>query len=203
MVFQFQEEFENFIFVNRRSISFLLIGLVLFGIGVFLFRSGIFDETEIEVVKEKQDEPSEIVVEVSGAVENPGVFRLNPNARVEDALIAAGGLGQNADRDWVAKNINRAQKLLDGQKLYIPKLEESAQIFSQTSKSSPVLGSTSSLVNINTASEAELDTLWGIGKARAAAIIKGRPYSSVAELLTRKIIPKSVYERIKDRITAP
>lgn len=61
---------------------------------------------------------------------------------------------------------------------------------------------TSKMIDINTASAAELDTLPGIGKARAAKIIKNRPYKSTDELESRKVIPQSVYNRIKNNITA-
>jgi competence protein ComEA len=56
-------------------------------------------------------------------------------------------------------------------------------------------------VNINSASASELDSLWGIGEKRAAEIVDNRPYSSIEELLTRKIIPSNVYEKIEDEIS--
>lgn len=58
------------------------------------------------------------------------------------------------------------------------------------------------LLNINVASFSQLDQLPGIGAARAQKIIDGRPYSKIEELKTRKILPVSVYEKIKDQITA-
>lgn len=58
------------------------------------------------------------------------------------------------------------------------------------------------LLDINTATEAQLEALKGIGKARAEAIIKGRPYKGKDELVSRKIIPENVYNDIKDKIVA-
>jgi DNA uptake protein ComE-like DNA-binding protein len=58
------------------------------------------------------------------------------------------------------------------------------------------------LIDINRAKAEELMTLKGIGEARAAAIIKGRPYARKDELVQKKIIPESVYNEIKDRIIA-
>jgi DNA uptake protein ComE-like DNA-binding protein len=57
-------------------------------------------------------------------------------------------------------------------------------------------------IDINTATEAQLDTLKGVGKARAEAIIKGRPYKAKDELVSKKIIPENVYNDIKDKIVA-
>ena len=61
---------------------------------------------------------------------------------------------------------------------------------------------TATMTNINTASATELDKLPQIGRARAAAIIKGRPYRTTDDLLTKKVLSKGVFERIKDKITA-
>lgn len=67
----------------------------------------------------------------------------------------------------------------------------------------PVVPATKpALVDINSASTAELDALPGIGHVRAQAIIKGRPYKGKDELLRKKILPSNVYEGIKDRIIA-
>ncbi len=71
----------------------------------------------------------------------------------------------------------------------------------------PAAGPTASspqgaLIDINSASADELDKLPQIGAARAAAIIKGRPYKSKNELLDKKIIPENAYEAVKDRIVA-
>jgi DNA uptake protein ComE-like DNA-binding protein len=59
----------------------------------------------------------------------------------------------------------------------------------------------STLININEASEGQLDTLYGVGPATAQKIIGGRPYSDIQELLTKKIVSRSVFDKIKDRIS--
>lgn len=68
-----------------------------------------------------------------------------------------------------------------------------------SSRSAAVQGT---LVDINSAPESELDALPGVGKARAEAIIKNRPYSGKDDLLSRHVLPKNVYEGIKDKIIA-
>jgi len=66
---------------------------------------------------------------------------------------------------------------------------------------SPKSGEISGKININTASEAQLDTLYGIGPVRAGKIIANRPYSSIEELVSKKVLGESTLEKIKDQIT--
>lgn len=138
-------------------------------------------------------------VDVEGAVVAPGVYVLSQNARVQDGLVAAGGLSGSADRDFVSKSLNLAAKLTDGAKIYIPKAGESPQSASATSTSA---GAQVHLIDINSASSDELDSLPGVGPVTAQKIITGRPYTSVSDLQAKKIVSSSVYAKIKDLVTA-
>jgi competence protein ComEA len=73
---------------------------------------------------------------------------------------------------------------------------------SPTTGAAPTTSARSTIVDINSASAADLDALPGVGKSRAAAIIKNRPYKGKDDLLTRKIVPPNVYNGIKDKIIA-
>lgn len=187
-------------------VSLILFGLLFLGVGIFLLRSGVLDSTEVKVLGDEQsrdmsagrDSSIVMTVEIAGSVLKPGVYQLQTGARIDDLLIQAGGLSAGADRDWVAKNLNRAVKVLDGQKVYIPKVGESKTSSTSSTSGAQVGG----LVNINSATFKDLDSLPGIGETRAQSIISGRPYASPEELVTRKILPKSVYEKIKEKITA-
>lgn len=199
-------DLENFLLENRVLVIFVLIGLILLGAGLFFLRTGGVSSSKVEILEpSQQGSQSEIVVEISGSVEKPGVYKLVAGSRVEDGLIAAGGLSAAADREWVEKNINRAAKLSDGQKIFIPDKQSNLQSANKNGgyqSVSTVLGDKiTSLVNINTASAKELDTLPGIGPVYAQKIIEQRPYSTTEELVSKKIIPKSTYEKIKDRIS--
>lgn len=131
----------------------------------------------------------EIWVDVSGAVVAPGVYKLTEGARIKDALVAAGGISSTADRTVVAKEVNLAAIVTDGQKIYI------------SAVGGEVAGATTGKVNLNKATTNELMSLDGIGTARAQAIIKNRPYAKVEDILTKKVVTKSVFEKIKDQIT--
>ena len=142
-----------------------------------------------------------IEVDVEGAVVNEGVYSLDQNVRVKDALIAAGGLSVTADRNFVEKSINLAGKITDGAKIYIPRKGENIlNDGAQTVEGS--VQNNSSQININTATAAELDELPGIGLITAQKIMDGRPYSDVSELLSKKIVGQKVYGQIKDKITS-
>ena len=183
-------------------ISLGLAGLVVLGIGVISAAmiankmvAGEDETVEIEKLEEAEKKDEEIYVDVGGAVMRPGIYQLTEGMRVNDVLIKAGGLAEKADREWITKNINLAQKLTDGIKIYVPFTGETDQDTVLSSQNTAV-----DLININTASEAELDQLWGVGPATAAKIIEGRPYSSVEELLTKKIVKSNVYEQCKDKV---
>lgn len=182
---------------NKLAIILVLSGLVIIGLG-FLY-------PKIENLNLNQPKPefkkAVLVVDLGGAVVRPGVYQVKPNEekelRVEDVIKEAGGFSSEADLDWVTKNLNLATVLKDEMKIYIPKKgEQTTTLSSLKNSSTGVLGVTNS-VNINTATEAELDFLPSVGKVTAQKIIGGRPYSSVEELKSRAIIPNSTFEKIK------
>ncbi|OGK26488.1 hypothetical protein A3D76_02120 [Candidatus Roizmanbacteria bacterium RIFCSPHIGHO2_02_FULL_37_9b] len=148
---------------------------------------------------------NKISVDLSGAVEKSDVYEVSSGARLKDILILAGGLSQDADRQFFSKNFNLARLLKDQEKIYIPTEEEiqGGEIQNtQNSFSDPavdVLGA-SNKVNINSGSMDQLDTLPGVGKVTAGKIIQNRPYASIDDLLNKKIVGKSVFEKIKDLV---
>lgn len=193
----------------RTLIGVAGLGFFLLGVGVLgvLFLSN-GDWREVEMVKEVREEDKgeevgedreKIVVDVGGAVERPGIYEVSNRARVNDVLIAAGGLSAEADRVWVTRNINLAQKVSDGNKIFIPfKIAQGGQV--GVVLSSQASGQQQG-ISINAATATELESLWGIGEVRAQAIIDGRPYSSIDELVTKKVVPQSVVERNKEKLS--
>ena len=147
----------------------------------------------------------EVYVDVDGAVVSPGVYRLKDGARVSQAIDAAGGLTAEAD----VTGLNRASKVADGQKIYVPKVGEQQTVAADGgADGGAVLASgandVAGLVNINTASAAELQTLSGIGPSMAQSIIdersKNGPFASVDDLMRVSGIGEKKLAKIKDCI---
>ncbi len=181
-----------------------LAGLGLIGIGVFL--SGKFDSNppKVEIIANdpavNTDTNGKIVAEISGEVAKPGVYSLPRESRIEDLITESGGFTSEADMDYVDKRVNRAARLADGQKIYVPSKVENLAPPDLQDNNTEIFGVDTKLININAASQSELETLWGIGPVTAQNIIEQRPYSSVEELLSKKIIKQNVYDKIKDQI---
>lgn len=173
----------------------LLIVIGVLSVVVISSRPGT---EELVIQKAGEEIQTNIYVDVGGAVEKPGVYQLQSSSRVNEALVIAGGLGEEADREWVERNLNLAAKVTDGQKIYIPSLKEA----NKDSPRSTLQGlSLKEKININKATAAELDTLWGVGEATAKKIIDSRPYGAIEELLTKKAVKNNVYEAIKDSVS--
>ena len=193
----------------KKQIILGLLGLILLSGGVLYLRLNQTKQTspEVEIIKKetKTNNASEgdVVVEIVGAVVSPGVYTLKSGSRVEDLINASGGLTSQADGIIIEKTINRAAIIKDSQKVYIPKFGEvnvSPQVGSEVLSSEASQPQTG-LVNINTASQSQLESLWGIGPVIAQNIIEQRPYSSTEELLNKKIVKSNVYDRIKSQIS--
>lgn len=153
----------------------------------------------VEEKEDAADEPTEIVVDVKGAVKQPGIYRLPPNSRVYEAIEAAGGTTDEADTD----QLNLADFLIDGMAVIVPREGDEPHDTTQGTGGEPHTGT--GKVNINRASEVELQTLSGIGPAKAAAIVKDReengPFKTVDDLTRVSGIGDKTLENIKDDIT--
>ena len=139
----------------------------------------------------------DLVVDVEGGVNAPGIHRLPAGSRVADALAAAGGYAESADLAAAAQSLNLAASVADGQQIYVPVVGEA-----------PVGGDGSGdgLVNLNHASQSELEALPGIGPVTAEKIIAARaeqPFARLDELVTRDVLTARQLEQIADLVTVP
>ncbi|HEM5490582.1 TPA: helix-hairpin-helix domain-containing protein [Streptococcus suis] len=156
-----------------------------------------------EVSTEESEEPSQLVIDVKGAVEKPGLYTLEVGSRVNDAVEVAGGLTSQAD----PKSINLAQKLSDEAVVYVASKDENISVVASTTASSAMSleEKSTSLVNLNTATEADLQTISGIGAKRATDIIAYREanggFKSVDDLNNVSGIGDKTIESIRPYVT--
>lgn len=143
----------------------------------------------------------EVVVHVTGAVSAPGVYTLPSDARVDDAVRAAGA---TAEADL--SQLNLAQKLADGQKITVPAIGSASTSAGEGTTTTPAdASSDGALVNINTASLEELETLPSIGEVRAQAIITYREtnggFRTIEELQEVSGIGEKIFADVAPHIT--
>lgn len=132
-------------------------------------------------------------VYISGEVKNPGVYEFNKEARLVEIIELAGGFTDNADLEFVNKELNLSKIIEDQDQIFIP-----------SKKSNTASGSVKSatgLINLNTATQEQLESLPGIGAATAKKIMDNRPFNSIDQLLNVSGIGESKYRQIKDLVT--
>jgi len=181
----------------------------------------VFDNAadDIEIVAPQEDGPLEqqiteapknIMIYITGEVENPGVYELPDDSRAIDAVNIAGGTTSDAALDTV----NLSLRIFDEDHIIIPKIGEevAGAIISGTGRhdngggrDAPTAGTASGLVNINTASSAELQTLRGVGPVTAGRIIEYREkngaFGSKSDLKKISGIGEKTFESLADYIT--
>jgi len=203
---------------NKKIFLFIFLCLILIGSGFyylynnnndFIEQSNILEDVEEE--NKSTLESNKIIVHICGAVNNEGIVELEENARLVDAINKAGGLRGDAYTD----EINLADILEDGEKIYIRTKDEyeSSKIQESESNSNIKINESSSIatndkktkININTATQEELETLPGIGESTALKIINYRKengkFKDIEAVKGVKGIGESKFENIKDLIS--
>jgi competence protein ComEA len=156
--------------------------------------------------------PAPIVVFVSGAVMQPGLYSLPQDARVGDALRMAGGFAENA----AGHQLNQAERLWDGAQVHVRHQTEVEPIAPPAGLSGNALptptpesralttgntGSTAGRINLNTATQSELEALPSIGATRAEAIIANRPYTRIEEITRVPGIGDGIFAQLRELVT--
>ncbi|MDI6799333.1 MAG: helix-hairpin-helix domain-containing protein [Actinomycetota bacterium] len=194
---------EASIFSNRQLAGLILLSVILFG-GILIVQKSSkpkrveFKEYDMLAEGEAQEAAEkEIVIHVCGAVNAEDVYTCLEGDRVKDAIDKAGGARADADLN----SLNLAAKLVDGQRVYIPTIDE--RLAAQ-----PFTGSNfieNSLININQATSDELEKLTGIGPTIAERIVEYRndngPFQRAEDLLKVKGIGEKKFESLKDEVS--
>lgn len=199
-----------------RAIAGFMIIFMLSGCGsdhVSYEPAGVTDGTDAQVTEQQTDESSAtsentgyVYVYVCGAVKQEGVYRLSEGSRINDALILAGGLTEDA----ASGVLNLAEPVQDGQKLYFPTKDELAdqqnalRDGAYTDSQIDSSGEQSQKIDINTADKEQLMTLSGIGEAKAESIIRYRAehgnFAQIEDITNVDGIGESLFQKIKEYI---
>lgn len=196
----------------------IILGVLIAIVAVFVcYYVYAKEETDIQVnleeeikVQEKEEEYSDtmILVHVSGAVNQEGVVELKPNSRILDAIEKAGGTKEEASMD----DINLAYKVEDGMKIHIltkQEKEEAKETYVTTEsgisiENEQVPSTQKEKINLNTATQVQLETLPGIGPSTAIKIIDYRTengkFSNIEDLKEVSGIGDTKFEKVRELV---
>ncbi|MGP1611869.1 MAG: helix-hairpin-helix domain-containing protein [Catonella sp.] len=173
--------------------------------------SSVNEKTELQQEEIVEKLQSKIFVHICGEVKKEGVYQVESDARIVDAINAAGGLTNKA----ASYGINQAEKLKDGMQIYVPSKKEIKKEIEKTVRNGQALPISSSqrsssenvqgdLININFASKEELMKIKGVGEAKAVLIINYREtngsFKNITDLMKIKGIKQKFFDKIKDNI---
>lgn len=212
---------------NKKIISIIIAIIILIVIGIYFIINNFeknenefeisnieFEENKIENINAEIEEKSQIIVHIAGEILNPGVISLDEGARIIDAINKAGGITNEAD----LSKVNLAYVLEDAQKIYIPNVneKEEKEIIENMSSEIVKSGSTQEKsntgeklkngekININIATQKELQKLTGIGESIALRIINYRKengkFNTIEDIKNVSGIGESKFNKIKNDI---
>ena len=163
-----------------------------------LMMSSVHSSQSSEIESSSQ----QIYVDIKGAVEKPGMYEGTTNMRVWDAVMLAGGVSDVAD----TKQVNFSERISDQMVIYVPKIGEEIQISEKNSESQESQSKDTSKINLNQASETELQTLPGVGQKKAQEIIRYREenggFKTIEDLKNISGFGEKTFEKLKELITS-
>lgn len=191
---------DHSIVISKVSLSLnIVISLVLSYVALTanfadksLYKNSSVDNIDIKEVKVVDVSLQPIVFEVVGMVEKPGVYYSSRSLIVLEAIEQAGGLSEDADLDFIHQNIALSKPVIQYQKIYIPS-KSSAVINTSINTSS---NGQDNIININSSTKSEIESLPGIGETIANRIILARPFSKKEDIKTVEGITENLYNKI-------
>lgn len=199
---------------KQKTIMVIIIAIMLAVIGYYIInKTEKYDYSELEKTsnaeeqedEEKDKEEEKIIIHITGEVEEGGVIELEKGARISDAIEEAGGTTEEAD----LSNVNLAYSLSDGQKIKIPNInEENKETIVEEKAGEDIIiegnKSEEEKININKATQTEIETLPGIGPSTALKIINYKKehgkFNNIEEIKNVPGIGESKFENIKEYI---
>jgi len=190
--------------VSLTRIGLAIVAIVAAVIVVFAAARVIDERTAPPIIIDNSLVQPGIVVDLRGEVARPGVYELPAGSRLDDAIVAAGGLTDEAD----LTQLNLAARLQDGSIVSVPSVAALAATSAPGNQGTDVAESGAqqgAVINLNTASAAELESLPGVGEVTAGRIIDYReangPYRSVDDLVHVQGISTRIINGLRDYVT--
>lgn len=204
---------------NNKKIIIILLVIIIGIIIYFIYNNFYFEDTGTDMVNDiliKEDniveensvteskESDKVIVHITGEINNPGIIELESGDRIFNVIEKAGGTTKNAD----TSKINLAQVVEDGMKINVPNINDKEIVTEETvstvSNSNNIQQKKQSIVNINSASQTELETLPGIGPSIASKIVNYRKekgkFSKIEDIKNVNGIGEAKFEKIKKYI---
>lgn len=205
---------------KKEYLIFAIIGLFLGGVITYIFltdskqnlttslitdndnntSTDLINENNMENTNANAKEIEDIKVYITGKIKSPGVYTMRKGNRIIDIFQKAGGATDAADLE----NINMASYLKDGEKIHIPSIAENKNI-TNTNNEIESFSNEDKKININYASQKELEKLSGIGPSKAKAIVKYREkngsFNNIKEIINVSGIGKATLENIEDEVS--
>lgn len=207
-------------FKNNKKIIIIVFIIIIGIIIYFLYNNFYFEDTGTDMVNDilikeentikensiiESKEDNKVIIHITGEVNNPGIIELESGDRIFNAIEKAGGATTNAD----TSKINLAQVVEDGMKINVPNLNDKETVTEETiptvSNSNNIQQKKQSIVNINSASQTELETLPGIGPSIASKIVNYRKekgkFLKIEDIKNVSGIGEAKFEKIKKYIS--
>lgn len=201
-------------YFDYKKLIFPTTIIILYIIGFIYFEDKINNieipvQEQITIEKEEpaieEITPKYIYIDIKGAIKKPGVYKLEENSRIIDAINISGGLLKTANTTYT----NLSKILNDSEVVKIYTNDEVKKLEKETPQEIPKIEEQTkeenTLININTATKEQLQTLNGIGESKANSIIEYRTtngnFKSIEEIKNVSGISETLYEKIKDSIT--
>lgn len=200
--------------INNKKIIIIIIIVIIIISLILVFRRGREEEVQIieeinneeNIIEEHESEGEKIIIHITGCVKNQGIVEIDQGKRIVDVIAAAGGVTEDAD----ITKVNLAYIVKDAQKIYIPSIydEKELEYISVDNGDNVIIddnsGGEKTMININKATQTELEQLPGIGPSTALKIIQYREenkkFNSIEEIKEVPGIGDAKFNSIKDMI---